>query len=150
MKKRRLIVNALIAIALGVVIVVNIAGCIKSEGPERYEESKWTKFHEVPVSYVYIEPGKPHVRSTSRLTGGREDTGNSYGQIVDKDDDGLVLFSIKRIIISDADEVNGPYIGIYVDDLSEKELKFFPKGVKNDPDGIIWISSKYISWIVNR
>jgi hypothetical protein len=139
------------------ILIVFVVGFFVTKGPESFEEPKHARYSEIEVSDVFVEPGRPNVRSTSRLIASRETAGNSYGRITDRNNTGLALHGVSRIIISDADRVNGPYIGIYVEDLSDELLQFFPRGVLKElpgsrgqdrypTDGLIWISSKYLSW----
>ena len=65
----------------------------------------------------------------------------SYGRLKDRDGDGT-MFQVSRVRKCAAlDEVNGPYYGIYLSDLSEAELKLLPSKVTKDPDGIVWLSA---------
>ena len=157
-KPAKVAISTLILIGI-VIAAIFVTFQLTNGGPESYLENRYANYRDVTVSQVSIDRGQPYVRSTSWRAGSREDVGNSYGRIIDKDDDGLILIGISRIVISDADSTNGPYVGIYVEDLSDDVFRFFPKGVlkelpgengqdKYNTDGIVWISSKYVSWTV--
>ena len=149
-----------------ILLTVAIVGLVaalaaNAKSPEQYSEPEGAEYYDIEVSSVHISSGEPEVRSTSMLISSREDTGNSYGKFIDEDGDGMEFPSVKRIRLSYADKFNGPYVGIYVEDLSEEELSFFPKDVRKElpgpegqdkypTDGLIWISSKYVSYTVAK
>ena len=78
---------------------------------------------------------------------------NVIGKVSDRNGTGAVFHTTHYVEVaeswwddySDGDVWNGPYIGLVVSELSKEELKLLPKKVQNDPDGIVWISSKYLS-----
>lgn len=146
--------------AVAIIALVTLSAC--SDAPHNYSEPKNAEYHEVYVSDFCVDRDKePNVRSTSVVVNVRGERGNSYGIITDQDADGLTLPSVKRIIRSDADGFNGPFIGIYVDELSAEDIEHLPEGIKVEltgakerqegkTDGLIWISTQYVSWIPTK
>ena len=137
---------ALVVIFLSAVI---LPGALNKK-PEQYAEPIDVEYIDVSVSSFSVMSGSPYVRSTSERIGDREDSGNAYGRF--SEDNGLALPSVVRVRLSGADRLNGPYVGIYVADLSAEELSAFPKRVlkeledKPEVDGIVWISTQYVTW----
>jgi hypothetical protein len=81
---------------------------------------------------------------------------NSLGKIKGASVSNVVSFRVKNVYYPEnctwddcckdgiGDTANGPYIGLAVDDiieLNDNWEKIFPRSIKNDLDGIVWISN---------
>ncbi len=86
-----------------------------------------------------------------------ESVNNCIGTVKDKNGTGAVFHVTHYVEVTESwfddcicgDDWNGPFIGLIVDELTREELKLLPRNAKKDPDGIVWISSKYLK-IVNN
>ena len=82
-----------------------------------------------------------------------EGVNNVIGKVSDKNGTGVVFHVTHYVEVTESwwddcengDTWNGPYIGLVVSELSKDELKALPGRAKSDPDGIIWLSAKYLT-----
>ena len=71
---------------------------------------------------------------------------NSFGKLKEEWDD----IPITRLYRMDEalDERNGRFLGFIVEDIEAipEWDKYFPKSITDDPDGIVWVSVKYVNY----
>lgn len=131
-----------VVLTLLILAVVGLAAQASDHGPGFDPHAADRNYTCVPYQVdgglLLVEPGRPVVRSYPWLS---ENT--SLGRISDRENDGVVL-KIDSVLRCDEDSTNGPYYGIAIADLSEEELRHFPKEVLEAPTDTVWVSGKYL------
>lgn len=84
----------------------------------------------------------PNVRSEPVANRFGDET-NSFGSTKETN----FTIEVTRLYTTDRNlDENGPYYGLKVREIlnNTEGEKWFPKGIKKDPDGIVWINSRYL------
>ena len=90
--------------------------------------------------------GKPYVRQWSELVELPKGD-NSFGRA--QEDNFTIEVSKYYEPDKTIDNKNGKYLGLSVEEvLAAPEGRWFPEGIKDDDDGIIWVNHEYIEVIV--
>lgn len=85
----------------------------------------------------------PNVRSEPVANRFGKNETNSFGSTKETN----FIIEVTRLYTTDRNlDENGPYYGLKVREIlnNTEGEKWFPKGIKKDPDGIVWINSRYL------
>lgn len=132
-------VLSLLLIAL-IIIVCSALDPRRTDLSERYEKRV------SEVGLVKIVDECPNVRSEP-IVYQNADESNSFGTTKKTD----FYLQVTKIYSTNKDlDQNGQFYGLLVDEiLATTEGKaWFPKKIKDDPDGIVWINEKYLTIII--
>ena len=132
-------VLSLLLIAL-IIIVCSALDPRQTDLSERYEKRV------SEVGLVKIVDECPNVRSEP-IVYQNADESNSFGTTKKTD----FYLQVTKIYSTNKDlDQNGQFYGLLVDEIlatTEGEA-WFPKKIKDDPDGIVWINDKYLTVII--
>ena len=132
-------VLSLLLIAL-IIIVCSALDPRQTDLSERYEKRV------SEVGLVKIVDECPNVRSEP-IVYQNADESNSFGTTKKTD----FYLQVTKIYSTNKDlDQNGQFYGLLVDEIlatTEGEA-WFPKKIKDDPDGIVWINEKYLTIII--
>ena len=146
-----LVVLTVIAVIVIVLIIVAFGAAVRyafaNSEMNRDRSGEYTKLTVNGVICVKIINSCPNVRSEPVAADSAAYGTNSFGKTTKTN----FTFEVSKVYtMTKALDNNGKYIGIKVDDvlgcLEGKE--WFPKGIKKDPDGIVWINERYVELLL--
>lgn len=135
MKQWKILVAVVAVLVIGFSCAV--AGCTDDSGPD-YSS------HVIEAKVVRITE-KPYVRKWPELVQLPKGN-NSFGRV---EEDNFTIEISKYYKSEIIDSKNGEYYGLLVEEiLAVPEGRWFPEGIKDDEDGVVWINHEYIQPIV--
>ena len=146
MNKVRNIGKIVVACVIVVIFFLSLKACGAFEDKKQIDLSDEYELVKVDAKCVVITDNA-QVRSEPKIIQD-PDGSNSFGQAK------KTGFSIKVSSVyktkETVDEINGDFIGLRVDEvlLTAEGNEWLPHSIVSDPDGIVWISSRYIVIVV--
>lgn len=130
-----LVVVILLWIALQIVSGLILRSIEESKVREKYRST------ECSVSGIKIVNASPNVRSEP-VNMDCSDYTNTYGKVPVDTKVNIGTLCTTDIVL----DANGPYLGLKVKEIiaSPGGKDAFPKGIKRDKDGIVWINADYL------
>ena len=108
---------------------------------ERFDYEK----HEEAISWVYIYD-EVNVRSEPVRIEEKDGRSNSFGKLTEipLEMDLQTVYELEEPY----DEANGYFVGFLIEEVlaTPEGRNTFPSGIKDDPDGIVWIQRNYVAY----
>ena len=127
-----------VMIALAIIAVVTLFSRCQPANPS-LDDIEYNETRVVKIT------GCPHVRSMPIWTD--EENQNSFGRV--KEDGFTMEVTLYARIAKPIDQNNGDFFGFMVADIQNtpEGKAWFPSGIENDPDQIVWIHHDYVEII---